>query len=342
MSPPRAIAVTRPWLDFWLLGGASLVAWAVVVAADLGRPASPPLNDAFLRVGVVFAALSFVCNFPHFMVSYRFAYGRGAAFVARHWFALVAVPGALAATLLWAALAGRAASELGLGLALRLMYLTVGWHYAKQVFGCVMVGAHFHAYIVEPWQRDVLKASVFSVAVAQLFITLPIDPSGVGWGHQLLLAALACEGVCLALVLGVFVRNYVVRRQVPSANMLVAWVAFHFWWTPFVGQREYTALMVPFFHSLQYLPFAWRMEVGRSDGASLAVAARALALVGAGYLAFQWVPSHLDAALDDSAMRMPGFFLRAIPVFINVHHFFIDSAVWRFDQREVRDRLLDA
>src|SRR4051812_507115 len=81
--------------DFWLLGGASIGLWIVMSLAQFGRERSEAVESHFLQLGALFSLLSIVCNHPHFMISYRFAYGRGAKFVLKHWFSLLLVPAAL-------------------------------------------------------------------------------------------------------------------------------------------------------------------------------------------------------------------------------------------------------
>ena len=66
-----------------------------------------------------------------------------------------------------------------------------------------------------------------------------------------------------------------------------------------------------------------------------------LALMLAGFLAFEYVPKILDTAFYTSLKLRVVFFMVAIPVFINIHHFFIDSAVWRLSDEHVRKKLFD-
>src|SRR5437763_5465867 len=51
---------------------------------------------------VTTASLSLLVNYPHFLVSYKLAYGRGRAFVTSHWWQLLAVPAVLIATFAYA------------------------------------------------------------------------------------------------------------------------------------------------------------------------------------------------------------------------------------------------
>ena len=101
--------------------------------------------------------------------------------------------------------------------------------------------------------------------------------------------------------------------------------------------------MVPFFHSLQYLPFAFRLEnqkVEKNRWYNLQISTRILTLLFAGILAFELIPSVLDKKLETDIYQSAWFFSTAFAVFINIHHFFIDSVVWRLKDEEVKKGLL--
>src|SRR3954463_14608822 len=144
------------------------------------------VDQHFKNLTYTAASLSLLVNYPHFLISYQLAYSRGRAFVFRHWWQLVAVPAVLAALFAVAyleyavpvarlPLVGYAARALaGWGTNARVvsgprlgdvlftgvfdfMVLTVGWHYTKQVFGCMMVYAHLDGYAFTARQRWLTK-----------------------------------------------------------------------------------------------------------------------------------------------------------------------------------------
>ena len=85
-------SITHRTLDFWLLGGLSILLWVIMVIAEQLRTHSPPIENHFMQMAALFSILSIFCNHPHFMISYRFAYGRGSKFIFKHWFSLIFVP----------------------------------------------------------------------------------------------------------------------------------------------------------------------------------------------------------------------------------------------------------
>src|SRR5262249_1172363 len=139
------------------------------------------------------ATLALVVNYPHFMASYMLAYGQGRRFVLRYWYQLIAVPIALGAFMTLGfflyddairghgfvnathgAFAALGLSVIGqqapgkelMGLLVNFMYLTVGWHYSKQVYGCMMVYGSYDGYELTPQQRTILRWSLYSIWAA--------------------------------------------------------------------------------------------------------------------------------------------------------------------------------
>lgn len=139
---PRAQPPVRPWVEFLVVGGATLllfpIAWALrgVVGLDTGE----------LVFGFTFFHAARVLNDPHFAVTYLLFYRDarvrlfGDAFAPlqrlRYLAAGVLVPAGLFVWCAWALTAGSAHA---LGLMIQLMFLLVGWHYVKQGFGVMVV-----------------------------------------------------------------------------------------------------------------------------------------------------------------------------------------------------------
>ena len=190
-------ALTTRFLDFWLLGGASLLVWFVMWVLEDYR-AAWAIDSQFKNLAVTTVSLSLLVNHPHFLISYKLAYSRGGRFVLAHWWQLLAVP-ALLVALFAAAFVGfttptadvlpfvpTLAGTLGawgadtaaftterLGdflftLAFNVMFFTVGWHYTKQAFGCMMLYAHLDGYQLTPRQRGLIKWNLLAVSWVNL------------------------------------------------------------------------------------------------------------------------------------------------------------------------------
>ena len=380
MTPAASRALTTRFMDFWLLGGASLLIWLVMFGVQ-GFRAAWAVDQHYKNLTVTVASLALLVNYPHFLLSYKLAYSRGGDFVRRQWGQLVAVPVGLVAlfAVAWAwfetpvselpllsgvgsdagvlgsgrVLAGPRLGDVLFSVGFNVMILTVGWHYTKQVFGCMMVYAHYDDYVLTPRQRLLTKYALLSLwwlnfthdnatGSAHTFsqftyysldlpdVTVPIA--------QLIVAA----GVAL-FAYHVGWRNYRERGQIPSLNMLVPFVALYAWWLPVTRQYEFYFLMTPLFHALQYLVFVYKIEherVRTLDHPEVRGTAIVVLSVVAGWMAFELVPNQLDTALGTFAAWQMFFFFTAATLFINIHHYFIDNALWRFRDPDVRRYLL--
>lgn len=376
--------------DFWLLGGASIVAWVIFALAQLMRGSSGIVEQRVQQVAPTFALMALLFNHPHFMASYRMAYSRDRSFHKKNWFALWLVPLLLAGLFIfsyfsfqttdfsqpWIRGSNAVFAFLGLsyqwgetanlgtdllGASVWLMYLTVGWHYSKQVFGCAMVYANYDAYPLSKNQRLMLKLSVFSVAFYSFcylsmhwrnysplttsfsFLNFPVTELGLPLYFDWLANVAVVMGLVLFLY-GVVFRNYQTHKKLPSWNFLIPVIAFYIWWVPLFPQKEYYLMLVPFFHSLQYLVFALRMEnanVEKNKNPQISFAFRMLVLLLVGFLSFEFIPAYFDMRFSDG-LSITVFFTAAVAVFINVHHFFIDSVLWRFQDGDMRQVILSA
>lgn len=378
--PAARDALTTRNLDFWLLGGASLVLWWVLLMGQhfRGTPGGSTVDLHYANLAATSSSLSLLVNNPHFMASYLLAYRRGLGFVKAHPLQLAVVPVVLLAwiTVAWWTWEGAVASgwnapwlALGLGapagpapttgqalmgLLLHLMFLTVGWHYSKQAYGCMMVYARYDAYPLDDRQRTALRWSLHSIW-ACAFVGLNLSNSeqnvmrisyyGLDFPRLLYVGTLLGVGAGVGLLLWV-VRAGLRSGRRPSACFLVPWLAFAVWFLPPMRQTEFVLLFVPFFHGLQYLAFVYRVESGRAAARPprigfLVSTVVILGLVISGYFAFDWIPNKLNLVLDVVPRTRTYFFVTAALAFVNVHHYFIDNVIWRLRDPGVRRELTE-
>jgi hypothetical protein len=378
---PRSRALTTRFVDFWLLGGASLLVWLVMFATQ-GFRAAWAIDQHFKNLTVTTASLSLLVNYPHFLISYKLAYTRGRRFVASHWWQLTAVPALLIATFAFAyayydtpvsqlpfmsmlsrdlnglgrnalVVSGPRLGDVLFGLTFNVMIFTVGWHYTKQVFGCMMVYAYFDKYKFTPAQRTLTKYALLSIWWLN-FVTGNVGGAQNNFSQFKyysfdlpdVLVPITTFVVFAGLVLvlyEVFWKNYKTRGEAPGINMVVPFVALYVWWLPVTRQYEFYFLLTPFFHSLQYLAFVYKMEDTRLRGLNhpeIRGTILAFTIVVAGWLAFEFVPNEVDTALHTFNAWQMFFFFTAAMLFINIHHYFIDNVLWRFRDPEIQKYLL--
>ena len=379
MTTERRSLVT-PWCDFWLLGGASLVVWLVIVGTSPFRDHVWAIDHHFKNLAALSATLSLVVNFPHFMASYKLAYSQGLAFMRRWAFQLLVVPVGLFVILVQGYLSFESGSkELGLGLQsllnylglyggnlgdltsgavicglmINVMYITVGWHYSKQVYGCMMVYAAFDDYPLTPWQRRLLRWTNHGVWAVNFFYLNSFAATrdyyglkylNLGFSNWFYYGAQALfVGLFVAAFVFVFVRNYRLHGKRPSAQFLVPFIAFPIWWVPPLLHNDFMSFVAPFFHSLQYLPFVFKVEKSRllAHGKNLALWGTLLPLsfVVTGFLFFELIPNQLDLAYGFYDLNKAWYCFAAFHVFINVHHYFLDNAIWRLQDSRLKEHL---
>lgn len=382
-------ALTNRYLDFWLLGGASIVAWATMGIATHYKE-HWAIGSHLKDLAIVANALSLFVNNPHFLVSYKMAYGREKSFIYQYWWQLIVVPFILTGSFAiayfnfdvpvaslpllpgfsqtlssWGMnmqfLSGPRLGDLIFTLMFNFMYLTVGWHYTKQTFGCMMVYANFDGYRLDNIQRNLIRWSLFGIwwlsfAYGNLYggtsefssfkyysldlpdILLPLSQGFVFIGF-------------VAILYKVFYLNYKKNKQTPSLNFLVPMAAMYIWWLPLTRQAEFYIYLTPLFHSLQYLAFVYKVEDSRlkhvhahSQSYIHNYEVRAtigiLGVVLAAWMAFEFVPNSLDTWLGTFNTWQMFFFFTAAMLFINIHHYFIDNVLWRFKNTDVKNYLL--
>ncbi len=379
----RPRVITSRYLDFWLLGGASLVLWALLMLLTPFREDSATVNNYLNSISGFFVTCFLLVNYPHFMASYKLAYGMGMRFIGRNWLQLLLVPLLLISLIVhaffyadmspfWTELLNEALRIVGIeasfqapsdnygtesmAVLLALMYVSVGWHYSKQAYGCMMVYSHYDGYRLDAWQRRFVKWSLFSVWFANYFAynrgyqpgdlygisQYPLDFTSYGtyFGYGSFVASLA------ALLGLVIFRNYRTYRQLPTANFLIPYISLVVWWLPPFNQPFFYMTAVPFFHSLQYLPFVYRLETRQTPAHYSALrrnvhyAAIIAALVATGWLSFNLVPEQLDLSFNTIGLMNVWYFTAAFHIFINIHHYFIDNVIWRFNNPNIKRYLL--
>ena len=351
-------------LEFLLVGGGTIVLFpfAIVLRKVLG------LDDAEFTVGFLTFYGAYVINDPHFAVTYflfykdvrRRAFGidRDWAQRARYLVAGFVVPVVLA---IWAVASIARRSGQTLGWMIQLMFLLVGWHYVKQGFGVLTVlSARRGVRVSDRERRAVLAHCYAGWAFAWANPATPagkFEEKGVVYGalaHPRWLevvtgCVLALSTVALVIVLLTERRR--LSRTLPLAPLTGLLITI--WsWTIYSSIDPVMRYLVPALHSVQYLYFVWLMkrnEAKESEGPPTfgrPVAVRlgflAISALALGWLLFRGAPAYLDGifvaprrdGVTDSLGETP--FFAALFVVVSIHHYVMDSAIWRRDNPDTR------
>ena len=347
-----------PWVDFATLGGGSfLVLGAMAAFFPRDEAARAALAGAMLF-------LAHFVNHPHFAHSYqifyrgfaRKAFGPASPLAARYRFAGILVPAVLAVFFAAALAEGSVAL---LGLAANVMFFTVGWHYAKQGYGILMLDAARKGLRFAPDARRRLLWNTHLAWVANWLAVNDLLAAKELWGityylidvpDPLLFGMIALVAVSTLVVGRDLFALWRAERALP-VNGLLAYLAAVYVWLA-VGRLDPILLfVVPFFHSLQYLAVVWRYQLSvevdsrRAPGPaslrewlrSAPVGLARFILVGGalGFAGFWLAPITIDALSGyDQAVFGATLFLFIGWTFTNIHHYFMDNVIWRRENPE--------
>ncbi len=162
--------------------------------------------------------------------------------------------------------------------------------------------------------------------------------------------------ISTAAVLAAFVQCWRRTRTLPW-NGVVAYMATLYVWVVFARVNPLVYVVIPTFHSLQYLTVVWRYQLNAASAGSsrkgLAALDRVLpdsvwrrlsafVLLGIvlGYLGLDGIPRFLDTVLPyDQGIFGTGLFYFSFVIFINVHHYFLDNVMWRRGNPDIQQFL---
>ncbi len=364
VATPEAGALARPASRRWLfnpvvdvlgLGGAALLTLPLIWLL------LPSTAVAQREMAIFAVAMTHFINHPHFANSYQIFYGNFAAKAFgragdpllrwRYRIAGIVVPLALAGFLAGCVLAGDART---LGFAGNLMFLLVGWHYAKQGYGMAIVDSVlkrrfygtaekrallWHAYAC--WSLSWLIGNR-AVAMQDLWGLKYYTFAVPDWLYYALVALVAASGLWL---LACLLRRHLAGKGLAWTGLLAYGVTLYLWLL-FVRIDVRYLLVVPAFHSLQYLVVVWRYKLneaaarpagpqearfgGLTAYAWLRLLAFLLVGVAVGWALFWGLPGWLDKWVGyDHALFGTTLFFFAFWIFVNVHHYFLDNVMWR-------------
>ena len=171
--------------------------------------------------------------------------------------------------------------------------------------------------------------------------------------HWCLLTAYSVFGATLSGFFVLMLLKYVKLGTVPAKSSLMALIAMTVWFVPAIYHPVYY-FMVPFFHSLQYLWFAIAFRKNKVAhqleglhgqeyrvGNLVSLWGYLTISVVLGALAFYGIPLVLDMSFPFGRGTPPlPLFYALFGIFFNVHHYFIDSVIWRKDNPEAGRYLL--
>ena len=362
---PRPGYLVSPVVDFLCLGGASLIVLPLMVLLL-------PVESTRAEVILIAALLANLINHPHFAHSYQIFYRdfRTKAFGAqysrglrmRYVFAGIAVPLLLGGFFVGASLAG---APRVLGLAVNAMGFAVGWHYVKQGYGMLMVDSVLKRRFFADREKKFFLVNGYAAWIFAWMMLNQTVAENDFWGLKYFTLAVPqpliyAAGALLAATTAALI---VMLARKASANGgklpwvgLMAYATSLYVWVVLVRINPLVLLVVPAFHSLQYLLVVWRFQWNlESDRANVGpapvsrgkqlrrFAGFVVAGIVLGFMGFWFLPSALQLGVAyDKAYLGPALFLFGFWLFINLHHYFIDNVIWRRENPDTKKYLFGA
>lgn len=346
----------HPVIDFMLAGGGSLLLALPIILLIHDKKA---VEASALWWGL---ALSNLLNFPHFANSYQLLYsGIGKRIFGadsttkvrlRYVWAGFIAPALILSFMFFAYYLG---DPRLLGYSANAMAFTTGWHYVKQGYGVIAVLSAIRRIYYSEIEKRLLLLNGYVVWIYSWlalnktlheeklygvkFFTFDMPP-------MLLTIGAIAAGLTTAAVVVAFAIRILVRKQQVSWNGVVGYSCALYLWLLAFHYDLIFAIFIPAFHSLQYLLFTWRYQLNKvssETGETMGTPASKLSrpalvrfakFVGwgvvLGWVGFMGLPSLFHASLSpDPALFGPAVFVFIFVMWINIHHYFIDNAMWR-------------
>jgi hypothetical protein len=354
-APRHRPVFFSPVFDLICLGGGSLILLPL-----LAWLAPADFNPRAFGVGLL---LSTIIIHPHFAHSYQIFYrtfgnilsdaGIGWELRLRYLWAGVAAPLFLILFILGALIWG---SPRVLGYAGNLMVFLVGWHYVRQGYGVLIADTvlrrcffsigekralllNAHVCWIVAWlavNHTVAERDLFGLS----FVAIEL-PTELLWAGGVLTAFTTLH---IAWVLIGHGRRH--RGAVPLAGIGAYLAALYPW--VFLIRAPALAALIPALHALQYLVLVWRYQINLGSAQppsatlqssprrpwlssqSLRVGGFVLRGILLGVIGFWALPKALNMVVPYDHGRYGDYlFFFILYVFINIHHYFLDNAMWR-------------
>jgi len=298
--------------------------------------------------------MAFFINGPHFLISYLLFYRlAGRRIYQEKNFILPGIIIPLILLSVWTS-AGIINSALMMSSILYSMFVLVGWHYVKQGFGILMVHQSIRKIYFCQNELIFIRVCIYCLWIAS-FISLfgGNSRSEQYWGMLYSIPAIpqifvkisqytAIFGLILLVVFFIWRKKNNIND---SPTGLIGFFINYVWLLPTFKNPNF-ALLIPMFHSLQYLLFAGNVvsNIEQESNKNKAVHNSIFKWWGPAFilaaLGFHFIPLYLDQYIGaPSNFGNAQFYLIGFILFINVHHYFIDSVLWKRDSGLIRNYL---
>lgn len=352
----RANAIATPLIDFLCCGGASIVAVVGLFAYAWVEPESRLFRQGIELRDII--VLTLLINFPHFMASYRLLY-QPKEQISKYSWASVYIPAILVVLVLYA-LATPSQDpenpEFANGAVVEILTvvgaLLLAWHYTGQAWGMTASFAFLGGVRFERFERLAIRSGYYALMLFHIAWTIrngAQSSSTVFFTNlfadylreiELLFFLTALLSLmCLPLGLIGFLRVRMRTGKRLPWRAIIPWVAIFLWYF-LIWRYPRTFLCLQIFHALQYLIFPLRVEANRhakraeNNGSAVSHVIWVYVLLTA-VGAFVFLGPRVTYWFGDTNYVVQAM----VAAIINIHHYFIDGAIWKIRNPQVRKDL---
>ena len=348
--------IVSPLFDFAMVGGLSVVIFLLVFL--------PIWSDATKdNIGYFAFIATFFLTYQHFTHSYQLLYNnyihnltdKKSSIVTRirYLIAGIVAPLLLIAALIYSAVQP---TREELSTLVNVMLFLTGWHYVKQGYGVMIVLSVREKVFFNNLEKKVLLINAY---IVWLFAWIYFNWSNRGdnfYGIPYKNFEISDNFMMIAKIIMVVwsmgVVLFCVKRadhhKKLSYNGLVAYIGPVYIWVLLFPFYPILYLLAPLFHSMQYnfmvLKLTYEKQKTKmneySNDRNIIVWKKmlpfiAISLTGVTLLGY-FFPLWLDSFVTyNKAEFGPYLFLFSFMIFVNIHHYFIDFAIWRRENSEM-------
>lgn len=338
------------FLDSFLLGGSSILVFIIAIILFKTNEINPKCTQFLFY-------LAFLVNFPHFLLSYQLLYmdfGHLILKKLRFFWAGVIVPCLLMIGLFFTAYF----SSKSLGYFANALFFFVGWHYVKQILGTIMVAHVLQKKFYTKTERFLVQTNLLSIwIISWVWSNLSDSKSlyegipyySLNFPRYLITYCYAIVIITLLALLFTHWRKYKKENYKPPLAAVISFISIYIWFIP-VFYNPTFFYCIPFFHSLQYLPFVYTFRRNKLksnlQNVDPSIQQKTFFFQFYGYLLFSvflganffyFIPHFLDRLIIvDKDLYGPTLFMFCFTIFINIHHYFIDNVLWKKNNDEMQ------
>lgn len=326
----RSVYFVHPLFDAFFAGGFSILAFGAFALLK-GRVA---LDDAAIRWS---AACFWIINWPHFSATLHRLFSHP-----EHGKQYPVTAFVLPVVVVLGVLASFASTDLVAGLFVKLFLIWSPYHFSGQSVGIGLLYARRAGIVLPDYFRKTVSVFVFLTFLAATarsetgregLVFYGISTPGFGLPDWVPLLLGWCLAAAAIAVVGLLVNWSVRERRVFPWIVVLPWATQATWFVFGPSVSAYYVL-VPLFHSLQYLPIAWAIQLkSRMDREKIAPSLRYAWSETArwygwnvlGGAALFW---GLPAAVTQAGIPA-GLATGILIAAVQIHHFFVDGVIWK-------------